>query len=144
MSAMILSYLWPNESVQPLNGFIVVYYSIHSIHVQHNLAQSYRKEEKKKQGDITVLYVNIIFNDHNVSGDFHTSGTQRVKNQIWREFLTSEISEISFQSESVDYSRRNKGYSWHLGVAIKAPNPLIVFLCVLMYKSMFLRFYICV
>lgn len=67
-----VSYLWPNESVQPLNGFIVVYYSIHPIHIQHNLAQSYRNEEKKKQGDIMVLHVNIIFNSLNVSWDFHT------------------------------------------------------------------------
>lgn len=74
-SAITFSYLWPNESVQPLNGFIVVYYSIHPIHIQHNLAQSYRREEKKG-GDVTVLYV--IFSDHNVSWDFHILSTYSV------------------------------------------------------------------
>lgn len=143
-STRTFTYLWPNESVQPLNGFIVVYYSIHPIHIQHNLAQSYRKEENKKQGDIMVLHVNIIFNHHNASCDFLILSTQYVKNQNWREFLGSEIIKILFQRKSVDHSRRNKGYSGHLEDAIKASNQWLLFLCALMYKYMFLCFYICV
>lgn len=101
-------------------------------------------EENKKQGDIMVLHVNIIFNHHNASWDFLILSTQYVKNQNWREFLGSEIIKISFQRKSVDHSRRNKGYSGHLEDAIKAPNQWLLFLCALMYKYMFLCFYICV
>lgn len=118
----IISYLGPNESVQPLNGFIVVDYSIHPIHIQHNLAQCYRREEKKEQGDVIVLYINITSNDHNVKWDFQTWSTQYSENQNWRESLSSEMSKISLQK--VVTLQKKKGL--FLEDAIKAPNPVIV------------------